>query len=109
MCLTDRYMKNLFPKADETLLLDVLASSDNNIHETSEKLENLGYMKKELGLKQPHVQFTEKEEEVVEEIKPKVFSEEDKIECGYLLSYFYSFFAVGCCIFGEKGIYRSLL
>lgn len=94
-------MKNLFPKADETLLLDVLANSDNNIHATSEKLENLGYTKKDLGLKQPHVQFTEeeKEEEVPEEIKPpKVFSEEDKIECGYFFC-FYSFF-------GSNGSYK---
>lgn len=76
-------MKNLFPKADETLLLDVLANSENNIHATSEKLESLGYTKKEIGWKQSQVQVEdeEKEKAIVEEEKPKIFTEEDKIEC----------------------------
>lgn len=82
-------MKNLFPKADETLLLDVLANSENNIHTTSEKLENLGYTKEKIGAKQSQVKIAEEEnKEVVVEVAPKVLTEEDKIECGYFSSLF---------------------
>ncbi|XP_017015690.2 uncharacterized protein [Drosophila takahashii] len=47
-----RYMKNIFPKADEELLLDVLANADNNVQFASEKLISLGYTKREM--QQPH-------------------------------------------------------
>lgn len=80
-----RYMKSLFPKADETLLLDVLANSENNIQATSEKLESLGYVKKDMIAKQSQVQVEEEEkvEEVIEVVKPKILTEEDKIECEF--------------------------
>jgi hypothetical protein len=35
-------MKSLYPKAEETLILDILAGSDNNVQKTSEKLKSLG-------------------------------------------------------------------
>ena len=41
-----RYLKNVFPKVDETLLLDVLEQSDNNVHKASEKLIERGYEKR---------------------------------------------------------------
>ncbi|XP_017048631.1 uncharacterized protein LOC108093185 isoform X2 [Drosophila ficusphila] len=47
-----RYMKNIFPKADEELLLDILANADNNVQFASEKLISLGYTKREM--QQPH-------------------------------------------------------
>lgn len=47
-----RYMKNIFPKADEELLLDILANADNNVQFASEKLISLGYVKREM--QQPH-------------------------------------------------------
>lgn len=47
-----RYMKNIFPKADEMLLLDVLANADNHVQFASEKLIALGYTKREV--QQPH-------------------------------------------------------
>ncbi|XP_017081035.2 uncharacterized protein LOC108114520 isoform X2 [Drosophila eugracilis] len=50
--LLKRYMKNIFPKADEELLLDVLANADNNVQFASEKLISLGYTKREM--QQPH-------------------------------------------------------
>ncbi|XP_016975384.1 uncharacterized protein LOC108041846 isoform X3 [Drosophila rhopaloa] len=50
--LLKRYMKNIFPKADEELLLDILANSDNNVQFASEKLISLGYTKREM--QQPH-------------------------------------------------------
>lgn len=50
-CLTclavlSRYLKNVFPKADETILLDILEQSDNNVQKASEKLLELGYEKR---------------------------------------------------------------
>ncbi|KAM8709593.1 hypothetical protein ACLKA7_016407 [Drosophila subpalustris] len=47
-----RYMKNIFPKADEMLLLDTLANADNNVQFASEKLISLGYIKRDM--QQPH-------------------------------------------------------
>ncbi|XP_033158355.1 uncharacterized protein LOC117139827 isoform X1 [Drosophila mauritiana] len=47
-----RYMKNIFPKADEELLLDILANADNNVQFASEKLISLGYTKRDM--QQPH-------------------------------------------------------
>ncbi|XP_020300503.1 uncharacterized protein LOC109864068 isoform X2 [Pseudomyrmex gracilis] len=41
-----RYLKNIFPKVDETILLDILEQSDNNVQKASEKLINLGYEKR---------------------------------------------------------------
>lgn len=45
MCV-HRYLKNIFPKVDETILLDILEQSDNNVQKASEKLINLGYEKR---------------------------------------------------------------
>lgn len=33
-----RYLKNVFPKVEETMLLDILEQSDNNVQKASEKL-----------------------------------------------------------------------
>ncbi|XP_037933753.1 uncharacterized protein LOC119668350 [Teleopsis dalmanni] len=42
-----RYMKNIFPKADEMLLLDILTGADNNVQLASEKLISMGYVKRD--------------------------------------------------------------
>lgn len=42
----DRYLKNVFPKVEETMLLDILEQSDNNVQKASEKLIDLGYEKR---------------------------------------------------------------
>ncbi|XP_074099812.1 uncharacterized protein LOC141527936 isoform X2 [Cotesia typhae] len=44
--LLKKYLKNVFPKVDETLLLDILEQSDNNVQKASEKLIEQGYEKK---------------------------------------------------------------
>ncbi|TGZ52592.1 BAG family molecular chaperone regulator [Temnothorax longispinosus] len=44
--LLKKYLKNVFPKVDETILLDVLEQSDNNVQKASEKLIDLGYEKR---------------------------------------------------------------
>lgn len=41
-----RYLKSVFPKVDETILLDVLEQSDNNVQKASDKLIDLGYEKR---------------------------------------------------------------
>ncbi|XP_053675359.1 uncharacterized protein LOC128725623 [Anopheles nili] len=42
-----RYMKSIFPKAEETLILDVLANADNNVQNASQQLLKMGYDKRE--------------------------------------------------------------
>lgn len=42
-----RYLKGIYPKAEETLLLDILASADNNVQKASETLVSMGYEKRD--------------------------------------------------------------
>ncbi|XP_055620105.1 uncharacterized protein LOC129764720 isoform X7 [Toxorhynchites rutilus septentrionalis] len=42
-----RYLKSFFPKAEETLILDILANADNNVQTASQQLIKLGYEKRE--------------------------------------------------------------
>ncbi|XP_034946401.1 uncharacterized protein [Chelonus insularis] len=44
--LLKKYLKNIFPKVDETLLLDILEQSDNNVQKATEKLVEQGYEKR---------------------------------------------------------------
>ncbi|XP_032690523.1 uncharacterized protein LOC116853483 isoform X5 [Odontomachus brunneus] len=44
--LLKKYLKNVFPKADETILLEILEQSDNNVQKASERLIDLGYEKR---------------------------------------------------------------
>ncbi|KAJ8738011.1 hypothetical protein PYW08_000606 [Mythimna loreyi] len=43
----DRYLKSIFPKAEETLILDILANKENNVQKASEELIGMGFTKKE--------------------------------------------------------------
>ncbi|XP_059477898.1 uncharacterized protein LOC132198117 isoform X2 [Neocloeon triangulifer] len=45
--LLKKYMKGLFPNAEETLLLDVLSNADNNVQKASEKLASMGFEKRD--------------------------------------------------------------
>lgn len=38
-------MKSIFPKVEETIILDVLGNNDNNVLKTSEALKEMGYEK----------------------------------------------------------------
>jgi len=58
-----RYLKNVFPKVDETILLDILEQSDNNVQKASEKLIGLGYEKRNPTL--PAKALAKKKEEQV--------------------------------------------
>ncbi|KAL1516682.1 hypothetical protein ABEB36_000562 [Hypothenemus hampei] len=42
-----RYMKSLFPHADETIILECLQNNENSIQKTSENLNEMGYRKRE--------------------------------------------------------------
>lgn len=42
----NRYLKSVFPVVDETVILDTLCSSENNVHKASETLMTMGFMKK---------------------------------------------------------------
>ncbi|KAJ2954095.1 hypothetical protein O0L34_g2312 [Tuta absoluta] len=48
-----KYMKSIFPKAEETLILDVLANKDNNVQKASEELQSMGFSKKETVVEKP--------------------------------------------------------
>ncbi|XP_068141921.1 uncharacterized protein [Drosophila tropicalis] len=92
-----RYMKNIFPKADEMLLLDVLANADNNVQFASEKLISLGYTKRDM--QQPHKPNNRPpqlagedpngtgEDKTVQHIplRPKEYTEEEKANMQSLL------------------------
>nr|XP_016934891.1 uncharacterized protein LOC108013512 isoform X3 [Drosophila suzukii] len=93
--LLKRYMKNIFPKADEELLLDILANADNNVQFASEKLISLGYTKREM--QQPHRPNNRPPELSPEQkaagdqggvhipLRPKEYTEEEKIKMQTLL------------------------
>lgn len=62
---TCRYLKSIFPKAEETLLLDILANADNNVQIASEKLLAMGYEKRDTTA--PKLTNRNKEEQVLNE------------------------------------------
>ncbi|KAK5642745.1 hypothetical protein RI129_008912 [Pyrocoelia pectoralis] len=50
--LLKKYMKFIFPKAEETMILDILSSNDNNIQKVSEILTEMGFEKRDNAKKQ---------------------------------------------------------
>ncbi|XP_015043460.2 uncharacterized protein [Drosophila pseudoobscura] len=85
-----RYMKNIFPKADEMLLLDILANADNNVQFASEKLISLGYTKRDM--QQPHKPNNRPPEQPGGDLatqhiplRPKEYSDEEKANMQTLL------------------------
>ncbi|PSN52977.1 hypothetical protein C0J52_01127 [Blattella germanica] len=55
------YLKSVFPKAEETLLLDILSNSDNNVQKATEKLIAMGFEKRDTP--PPRLTLRRKEEE----------------------------------------------
>ncbi|XP_054290721.1 uncharacterized protein LOC129005751 isoform X3 [Macrosteles quadrilineatus] len=41
-----RYLKSVFPVVEETVLLDTLSSSDNNVHRATQTLQSMGFDKR---------------------------------------------------------------
>ncbi|XP_049546834.1 uncharacterized protein LOC125957867 isoform X4 [Anopheles darlingi] len=87
--LLKKYMKSIFPKAEETLILDVLANADNNVQTASQQLLQMGYDKREqpvpqrsssrkgTGSSQPTEEELRKEQEL-KTPTPKLRSPEEK-------------------------------
>lgn len=80
-----RYLKSIHPKADEEVLLDILANTENNVQKASEKLSKMGYEKRDTT--QPKVTNRDLEEQVLREqrerentppVLPKFKSNEEK-------------------------------
>lgn len=80
-----RYLKSIHPKADEEVLLDILATTENNVQKASEKLSNMGYEKRDTTA--PKVTNRDLEEQVLREqrerentppVLPKFKSNEEK-------------------------------
>ncbi|XP_055696158.1 uncharacterized protein LOC129797520 isoform X5 [Lutzomyia longipalpis] len=67
--LLKKYLKSIFPKAEETLLLDVLANADNHVQKASEELTAMGYEKKDTTI--PKVSMRKKDE-AKNEIKNRI-------------------------------------
>lgn len=85
-------MKSIYPKADEALILDVLANSDNNVQRASERLKRLGYEKRDMTApkvnnRQPET--PKKSESEVDEservvpLKPKERTPDEKAKSKY--------------------------
>ncbi|XP_030765832.1 uncharacterized protein LOC115889849 isoform X7 [Sitophilus oryzae] len=45
--LLKKYMKSIFPNADETIILEVLQNNENSIQKSSDVLKDMGYNKKD--------------------------------------------------------------
>ncbi|XP_049827185.1 histone-lysine N-methyltransferase 2D isoform X1 [Schistocerca gregaria] len=56
-----RYLKSVFPKAEETVLLDILSNSENNVQKASEKLLAMGFEKRDTP--PPRLTLRQKEDE----------------------------------------------
>nr|XP_036220569.1 uncharacterized protein LOC106627441 isoform X2 [Bactrocera oleae]XP_036220570.1 uncharacterized protein LOC106627441 isoform X2 [Bactrocera oleae] len=84
-----RYLKTIFPKADEMVLLDILASSENNVQTASEKLISMGYTKRDFippkishrsDHEAAHAAAAAKRaaDEAIIPLQPKVYTAEEK-------------------------------
>ncbi|XP_014103040.2 uncharacterized protein [Bactrocera oleae] len=87
--LLKKYLKTIFPKADEMVLLDILASSDNNVQTASEKLISMGYTKRDFippkishrsDHEAAHAAAAAKRaaDEAIKPLQPKVYTAEEK-------------------------------
>ncbi|XP_056630959.1 uncharacterized protein LOC130897093 isoform X5 [Diorhabda carinulata] len=80
-----RYMKSIFPQADEMIILDILQNNDSNIQKTSEILKDMGYVRKDTVKIAQQKLEAKKEEERKEEqeiaaanVRPPIKNSEDK-------------------------------
>lgn len=62
-------MKSIFPQAEETIILEILQSNDNNIQKSSEVLKDMGFEKKDAVKAAQQKMEAKKEEDKIEEIK----------------------------------------
>ncbi|XP_070499733.1 uncharacterized protein [Chironomus tepperi] len=86
--LLKKYLKSMFPKCEETIILDILASCENNVQKASEQLIRMGYEKKEIT-PAPRLSHRKKEDTAVKKQqyveptpppKQKTFDEKKKLK-----------------------------
>lgn len=78
----------MYPKAEETVILDILAVTENNIQKATEKLIEMGYDKKEMT-PVPRLEFTSRKKDSPHPQKeyiqptppPKTKTSEEKKKC----------------------------
>ncbi|XP_044259295.1 uncharacterized protein LOC123007793 isoform X2 [Tribolium madens] len=81
-----RYMKSIFPQADETVILDILYNNESNIQKASEILSEMGFNRKDTVKAAQLKMETRIEEKRIEEVKrnepppppPKIKTKEEK-------------------------------
>lgn len=89
-----RYLKSVFPKAEETYLLDLLSCSDNNVNDVTQQLLSLGHLKKDYpqpltprrNLTTPPVKNTVAPPTIVTEPIPRKIPSQTEIEKGNSLN-----------------------
>lgn len=86
-----RYVKGLFPKAEETVILDVLANVDNNVQKAADRLVQMGYQKRDMIsankalLRKKEIEQQEREDKLLLTPKPvRVKSYDEKKKCKLL-------------------------
>lgn len=86
-------MKSLFPQPDETVILDVLTSNDNNIQKTTIALKEMGFQRKDtIKVEKRKIPETPKKTEETKETKPitvitTIKSSEEKEKCKFTFIY----------------------
>lgn len=75
----------MFQKAEETVILDVLANVDNNVQKASDQLIRMGFEKKDMAAA-PRLSNRKKEEQAKRELveptpPPKIKTAEEKKKC----------------------------
>ncbi|XP_044259453.1 uncharacterized protein LOC123007793 isoform X4 [Tribolium madens] len=84
--LMKKYMKSIFPQADETVILDILYNNESNIQKASEILSEMGFNRKDTVKAAQLKMETRIEEKRIEEVKrnepppppPKIKTKEEK-------------------------------
>lgn len=64
-------MKSIFPKAEETIILDVLSSNENNIQKASDALKEMGFERRDIAKALKQQQQAVEPEPEPEPPKPK--------------------------------------
>ncbi|PNF27650.1 hypothetical protein B7P43_G15406 [Cryptotermes secundus] len=65
-----KYLKSVFPKVEETLLLDILSNSDNNVQKATEKLIAMGFEKRDTPPPRLTTRKNEEQQKVMQEHRP---------------------------------------
>ncbi|XP_072376582.1 uncharacterized protein [Diabrotica undecimpunctata] len=84
--LIKKYMKSIFPRADEMIILDVLQGNENNIQKASDVLKEMGFERKDtvkvaqqkLDAKKEQERKEQEQEVTVAVVQPRVKTSEEK-------------------------------